>query len=72
MTLAIRAVRPDRNRPEPLWRQTELALRSLIADGTWVDGDQLPNEAKWAADWKLKQAPQSTPVIVWPESVGVE
>jgi GntR family transcriptional regulator len=46
MTLKIRAVRPDRNRPEPLWRQTELALRALIADGTWVDGAQLPNEAR--------------------------
>ena len=46
MTLTIRAVRPDRNRPEPLWRQTELALRALIADGTWVDGAQLPNEAR--------------------------
>ena len=46
MTLPIRAVRPDRNRPEPLWHQTELAVRALIADGTWVDGAQLPNEAR--------------------------
>ena len=46
MTLPILAVRPDRKRPEPLWRQTELALRALIADGTWVDGAQLPNETR--------------------------
>ena len=46
MTLPIHAVRPDRNRPEPLWHQTELALRALIADGTWVDGAQLPNETR--------------------------
>lgn len=46
MTLPISAVRPDRNQPEPLWRQAEHALRALIADGLWRDGDQLPNEAK--------------------------
>lgn len=38
--------RPDRKRPEPLWHQAESALRSLIADGTWQDGTQLPNEGK--------------------------
>ncbi|BCH21057.1 GntR family transcriptional regulator [Mesorhizobium sp. L-8-3] len=36
--------KPDRNRPEPLWHQAEQALRSLIADGTWKDGTQIPNE----------------------------
>ncbi len=36
----------DRNRPEPLWHQAEQALRVAIADGTWADGAQLPNEAK--------------------------
>ncbi len=36
----------DRNRPEPLWHQAEQALRAAIADGTWPDGAQLPNEAK--------------------------
>ncbi|HWK65337.1 MAG TPA: GntR family transcriptional regulator [Rhizobiaceae bacterium] len=36
--------KPDRNRPEPLWHQAEQALRSLIADGTWRDGTQIPNE----------------------------
>jgi GntR family transcriptional regulator len=46
MTLPIPAVRPDRKRPEPLWHQTEVALRALIADGTWVDGAQLPNETR--------------------------
>jgi GntR family transcriptional regulator len=46
MNLPIHVMRPDRNRPEPLWHQTELALRALIADGTWPDGAQLPNEAK--------------------------
>jgi GntR family transcriptional regulator len=45
MSLPIGVVRPDRNRPEPLWHQTERALRALIADGTWPDGAQLPNEA---------------------------
>ena len=46
MNLPIYVPRPDRNRPEPLWHQTELVLRALIADGTWPDGAQLPNEAK--------------------------
>ena len=46
MTLPIRVGRPDRSRPEPLWHQTERALRALIADGTWADGAQLPNEAR--------------------------
>jgi GntR family transcriptional regulator len=36
--------KPDRTRPEPLWHQAEQALRSLIADGTWTDGTQIPNE----------------------------
>lgn len=44
MTISIR--RPDRSRPEPLWHQAEQALRALIADGTWSDGTQLPNEGK--------------------------
>lgn len=39
-------VRPDRRRPEPLWHQTEQAIRDLIAGGTWPDGTQLPNEGK--------------------------
>lgn len=44
MTINIR--RADRSRPEPLWHQAEQALRALIADGTWPDGTQLPNEGK--------------------------
>ena len=44
MTFNIR--RADRSRPEPLWHQAEQALRSLIADGNWPDGTQLPNEGK--------------------------
>lgn len=36
--------KPDRSRPEPLWHQAEQALRSLIAEGTWKDGTQIPNE----------------------------
>lgn len=44
MTITIR--RADRSRPEPLWHQAEQALRALIADGTWPDGTQLPNEGK--------------------------
>lgn len=44
MTISIR--RADRSRPEPLWHQAEQALRALIADGTWPDGTQLPNEGK--------------------------
>lgn len=44
MTISIK--RADRSRPEPLWHQAEQALRALIADGTWPDGTQLPNEGK--------------------------
>jgi GntR family transcriptional regulator len=46
VTLPIPLERPDRSRPEPLWHQTERALRALIAEGAWPDGAQLPNEAK--------------------------
>ena len=46
MNRPIHIQRPDRDRPEPLWHQTERTLRALIADGTWPDGAQLPNEAK--------------------------
>jgi len=46
MNLPIHIERPDRDRPEPLWHQTERTLRALIADGTWRDGARLPNEAK--------------------------
>ena len=38
--------RPSRNRPEPLWHQTEEALREMILRGDWKDGDQLPNETR--------------------------
>jgi GntR family transcriptional regulator len=38
--------RPSRNRPEPLWHQTEQALRDMILRGDWKDGDQLPNETR--------------------------
>lgn len=38
--------RPDRNRPEPLWHQTEQALRDMILRGDWQDGDKLPNETR--------------------------
>lgn len=38
--------RPDRNRPEPLWHQTEQSLRDMILRGDWQDGDQLPNETR--------------------------
>src|SRR5690606_9695348 len=44
MTINIRPV--DRSRPEPLWHQAEQTLRSLIANGTWPDGTQLPNEGR--------------------------
>jgi GntR family transcriptional regulator len=46
MNLPLHVTRPDRDRPEPLWHQTERALRALIADGAWPDGAQLPNEGK--------------------------
>jgi GntR family transcriptional regulator len=36
--------RPDRSRPEPLWHQAEMALRSLIERGEWASGSQIPNE----------------------------
>jgi GntR family transcriptional regulator len=44
--MTINITRADRSRPEPLWHQAEQALRALIADGTWPDGTQLPNEGK--------------------------
>ncbi|MDR3377014.1 MAG: GntR family transcriptional regulator [Ancalomicrobiaceae bacterium] len=37
---------PDRNRPEPLWHQAEQTLRALIANGTWPEETQLPNEER--------------------------
>lgn len=37
-------VKPDRRRPEPLWHQAEMALRSLIESGEWSSGMQIPNE----------------------------
>lgn len=41
----IEAMRkPDRRRPEPLWRQAELALRTMIDEGQWPAGSQIPNE----------------------------
>jgi GntR family transcriptional regulator len=36
--------KPDRRRPEPLWHQAEMSLRSLIKGGEWSAGSQLPNE----------------------------
>lgn len=36
--------RPDRRRPEPLWRQAEIALRSMVDQGEWAPGSQIPNE----------------------------
>jgi GntR family transcriptional regulator len=36
--------KPDRRRPEPLWHQAEMALRSLIEGGEWGAGSQIPNE----------------------------
>lgn len=46
MTRDLSLRRPDRSRPEPLWHQTEQALRDLILRGDWKDGDQLPNETR--------------------------
>lgn len=37
-------IRPDRRRPEPLWHQAEMSLRSLIDQGQWAPGIQIPNE----------------------------
>jgi GntR family transcriptional regulator len=36
--------KPDRRRAEPLWHQTEMALRALIEKGEWTTGTQIPNE----------------------------
>ncbi|MEQ1768881.1 MAG: GntR family transcriptional regulator [Devosia sp.] len=36
--------KPDRRRPEPLWHQAEMALRSIIEAGEWSAGSRLPNE----------------------------
>jgi len=38
--------RPDRRRPEPLWHQAEMALRTLIERGEWASGSQIPTEDK--------------------------
>jgi GntR family transcriptional regulator len=46
LNLPFHVRRPDRNRPEPLWHQTESAHLPLIAYGARHDGAQLPNEAK--------------------------
>lgn len=46
MTHDVTLRRPDRTRPEPLWHQTEQALRDMILRGDWRDGDQLPNETR--------------------------
>lgn len=37
-------LKPDRRRPEPLWHQAEMALRTLIERGEWGAGSQIPNE----------------------------
>lgn len=42
-------VRPDRRRPEPLWRQTEQSLRASIESGKWPVGTQVPNEDRLSA-----------------------
>ncbi|RYE08652.1 MAG: GntR family transcriptional regulator [Hyphomicrobiales bacterium] len=36
--------RPDRRRPEPLWHQAEMVLRSFIERGEWTSGSQIPTE----------------------------
>jgi len=46
MTETVRIQRPSRSRPEPLWHQAEQAVRKLITEGEWKDGDQLPNETR--------------------------
>lgn len=46
MSEPLRIRKPDRRRPEPLWHQAEQALRALITEGEWQDGDQLPNETR--------------------------
>lgn len=38
--------KPNRNRPEPLWHQTEQAIRAFIKDAGLQDGEQLPNETR--------------------------
>lgn len=42
-------IKPDRRRPEPLWHQAEQALRTLIANGEWATGSQIPNEDRLGA-----------------------
>ncbi|HVX80158.1 MAG TPA: GntR family transcriptional regulator, partial [Devosiaceae bacterium] len=42
-------IKPDRRRPEPLWHQAEQALRTLIEQGEWATGSQIPNEDKLGA-----------------------
>jgi len=40
----LRARRPDRRRPEPLWHQAEQAIRASIESGEWSTGGQIPAE----------------------------
>lgn len=49
MTEPANFVKPDRRRAEPLWHQTEIALRSLIENGEWATGTQIPNEDRLGA-----------------------
>jgi GntR family transcriptional regulator len=42
-------VKPDRRRPEPLWHQAEMSLRTLIEKGEWTTGSQIPNEDRLCA-----------------------
>jgi GntR family transcriptional regulator len=39
----------DRRRPEPLWHQCEIAIRSLIERGDWAAGLQIPAEDRLCA-----------------------
>lgn len=41
--------RPDRRRGIPLWHQAEEALRTMIENGDWATGSQIPNEGKLSA-----------------------
>lgn len=42
-------LKPDRRRAEPLWHQTEMALRAMIEKGEWPAGSQIPNEDRLGA-----------------------
>jgi len=45
----------DRNRPEPLYRQVEVALRDRILQGEWSHGAKIPSEEQLCKDYGVSR-----------------